>query len=34
MLPMINGKTLKGNCDLCFLKGAKQIYSIISSELG
>lgn len=32
MLPTINGRTLKGNCDLCFLKGAKQVYSIIASD--
>ena len=31
-LPTINGKTLEGNCDLCFLKGAKQVYSIIASD--
>lgn len=31
-LPTINGRTLEGNCDLCFLKGAKQIYSIIASD--
>ena len=32
MLPTINGRTLQGNCDLCFLKGAKQVYSIIASD--
>lgn len=32
MLPTINGRTLEGNCDLCFLKGAKQVYSIIASD--
>lgn len=32
MLPNINGRTLEGNCDLCFLKGAKQVYSIIASD--
>ncbi|MFL1552545.1 phosphoadenosine phosphosulfate reductase family protein [Pseudomonas sp. D47] len=34
MLPTINGRTLEGNCDLCFLKGAKQVYSIIASDRG
>lgn len=28
-LPNRDGKTLEGNCDLCFLKGAKQILSLI-----
>jgi len=32
MLTTINGRTLDGNCDLCFLKGAKQIYSLIASD--
>jgi hypothetical protein len=32
ILPTINGRTLEGNCDLCFLKGAKQVYSIIASD--
>lgn len=32
MLTTIKGRTLEGNCDLCFLKGAKQIYSIIASD--
>ncbi|WP_288463275.1 phosphoadenosine phosphosulfate reductase family protein [uncultured Pseudomonas sp.] len=32
-LPTINGKTLLGNCDLCFLKGRQQTYSIIQSDL-
>ena len=32
MLPTINGRTLEGNCDLCFLKGANQVYSIIASD--
>ncbi|AMS20638.1 Nin-like protein [Pseudomonas synxantha] len=32
MLPTIHGRTLEGNCDLCFLKGAKQVYSIIASD--
>lgn len=31
-LPTINGRTLLGNCDLCFLKGARQVYSIIASD--
>lgn len=34
MLPTINGRTLEGNCDLCFLKGANQVYSIIASDRG
>lgn len=34
MLTTINGRTLEGNCDLCFLKGAKQVYSIIASDFG
>lgn len=34
MLPTINGRTLEGNCDLCFLKGANQVYSIIVSDRG
>lgn len=33
-LPTINGKTMLGNCDLCFLKGAKQVFSIIASDKG
>lgn len=32
MLPTLNGRSLEGNCDLCFLKGAKQVYSIIASD--
>lgn len=28
-LPTINGKTVHGNCDLCYLKGAKQLISLI-----
>ena len=32
ILPTINGRTLEGNCDLCFLKGSKQVYSIIASD--
>jgi len=31
-LPNIGGKTMKGNCDLCFLKGAKQVYSLIREQ--
>lgn len=31
-LPNVNGKTLHGNCDLCFLKGAKTIQSLISEK--
>lgn len=34
LLPTINGRTLEGNCDLCFLKGANQVYSIIASDRG
>lgn len=32
MLSTINGQILNGNCYLCFLKGAKQVYSIIASD--
>ena len=32
-LPTVNGKTLLGNCDLCFLKGRQQVYSIIQSDI-
>jgi len=32
-LPTVNGRTLLGNCDLCFLKGRQQTYSIIQSDL-
>jgi 3'-phosphoadenosine 5'-phosphosulfate sulfotransferase (PAPS reductase)/FAD synthetase len=28
-LPNMNGKTMHGNCDLCFLKGGEQILSLI-----
>lgn len=28
-LPNMNGKTMHGNCDLCFLKGANQLVSLI-----
>lgn len=31
-LPNFNGVTLLGNCDLCFLKGTKQVMSIISDK--
>jgi len=28
-LPNNAGKTMHGNCDLCFLKGASQVFSLI-----
>lgn len=31
-LPSTNGKTLLGNCDLCFLKGGHQVFSIIATD--
>jgi 3'-phosphoadenosine 5'-phosphosulfate sulfotransferase (PAPS reductase)/FAD synthetase len=31
-LPNMNGKTMHGNCDLCFLKGVAQVLSLISEE--
>jgi len=31
-LPTVNGTTPKGNCDLCYLKGAKTIMGIIREE--
>lgn len=31
-LPNMNGKTMHGNCDLCYLKGAKQLASLIAEE--
>jgi 3'-phosphoadenosine 5'-phosphosulfate sulfotransferase (PAPS reductase)/FAD synthetase len=31
-LPNLNGITYHGNCDLCFLKGASQIYSLIAEK--
>lgn len=31
-LPNMNGKTMHGNCDLCFLKGAKQVYALIREQ--
>ena len=32
MLPNVNGKTLHGNCDLCFLKGGAQVQSLIEEK--
>lgn len=31
-LPTVNGRTLEGNCDLCFLKPLNQVYSIIATD--
>jgi 3'-phosphoadenosine 5'-phosphosulfate sulfotransferase (PAPS reductase)/FAD synthetase len=31
-LPNMNGVTMHGNCDLCFLKGASQILSLIAEK--
>ena len=31
-LPNMNGRTMHGNCDLCYLKGAHQIMSLIREE--
>ncbi len=31
-LPTHNGKTLAGNCDLCFLKGGQQVLSLIAER--
>lgn len=31
-LASINGVTKAGNCDLCFLKGARQVYSLIAEK--
>jgi len=31
-LPTVNGRTLAGNCDLCFLKPASQIQSLIAER--
>ena len=31
-LPNMNGVTMHGNCDLCFLKGAKQTQSLIAEK--
>jgi hypothetical protein len=33
-LPNHNGVTYHGNCDLCFLKGASQILSLIAEKPG
>lgn len=32
MLPNFNGRTLHGNCDLCFLKGGAQVQSLIEEK--
>lgn len=31
-LPNVGGVTMHGNCDLCYLKGASQIYSLIAEK--
>jgi len=31
-LPTVNGKTLAGNCDLCFLKAGNQVQTLISEK--
>lgn len=31
-LPNINGKTMHGNCDLCYLKGGNQVLSLIQEK--
>jgi 3'-phosphoadenosine 5'-phosphosulfate sulfotransferase (PAPS reductase)/FAD synthetase len=31
-LPNMNGKTMHGNCDLCFLKGGDQVLSLIRED--
>ncbi|WP_144156532.1 phosphoadenosine phosphosulfate reductase family protein [Paraburkholderia sp. BCC1885] len=31
-LPNMNGKTMHGNCDLCFLKPAHQVYSLVAEK--
>lgn len=31
-LPTINGRTLAGNCDLCFLKAANQVQTLIAQK--
>ena len=31
-LPNMNGRTMHGNCDLCFLKGGDQILSLVREE--
>jgi len=33
-LPNVGGKTPHGNCDLCFLKGAAQVLSLIAEKPG
>jgi 3'-phosphoadenosine 5'-phosphosulfate sulfotransferase (PAPS reductase)/FAD synthetase len=33
-LPTVNGKTLAGNCDLCFLKAGNQVQTLISEKPG
>jgi 3'-phosphoadenosine 5'-phosphosulfate sulfotransferase (PAPS reductase)/FAD synthetase len=30
--PNINGVTMEGNCDLCFLKGGNQVFSLIQQK--
>lgn len=31
-LPNMNGKTMHGNCDLCFLKPAHQVFSLVAEK--
>jgi 3'-phosphoadenosine 5'-phosphosulfate sulfotransferase (PAPS reductase)/FAD synthetase len=31
-LPNVNGKTMHGNCDLCYLKPAHQVFSLIAEK--
>lgn len=31
-LPNMNGKTMHGNCDLCFLKGGQQVQALIAEK--
>ena len=31
-LPNMNGKTMHGSCDLCFLKGRRQVFSLIREK--
>lgn len=31
-LPTVNGRTLSGNCDLCFLKGGNQVQTLIAEK--
>ena len=33
-LPTVNGKTLAGNCDLCFLKAGNQVQTLIAEKPG